>query len=300
MKKLALLGSAILFSTVYWGATMAGQAWASAESAQTPMLATAPRATQGAAFGTVGRAPGAAPGTAPSPQSQPSSTPNLVARAFRLTGARAAGFEVHDWTTTNTPFLAVSLLRQEARQTIARLGVAKPTGWVHQDSHQHVSFFSGTTTVHSAQGAIIALTATVELASMNLPGQSPQTVLVVRLIAKQKSLAGSHAAFALVKSVLPAQGSSNVNEMAYGALPTMVSENNRAAKIRRVFSQVSGIAFQWSQDSYTTSAAGNSAQGGLFLQAGKQDINLQVAMHTNDYNQTTRVLVGSPLITVEY
>ncbi len=262
MKKLKVLAGACLFIALYQAGTMAGQAWANVN--------------------------------------HPSFTPDLVEQAFQATSAHATGFEVHDWTTQNTAFLPVYVLKIEAKDLLYRLFANHITGFSHSDAHQHVSFLSGHTSIKTATGKTVPLTATVELASMHLPGQSPQTVLVIRLLSNQHTLAGLHTAFSLLQSVVPAKGSSNRNVMVFGQLPKMASQGSRTALIHKAFADVQGSATQWSQDAYTTSAAGGSAKGGLSLPVGNQNITLQVAMHANGYNQTTRVLVGSPLITVEY
>ncbi len=262
MKKLTVLAVAGLLIALYQAGTMAGQAWANVKGV--------------------------------------TATPDLVEQAFQATGAIATGFEIHDWTTQNTAFLPVSVLQTQAKGVMVRLRADHITGFLHSDAHQHVSFLSGHTSVKTATGKNVPLTATVELASMHLLGQSPQTVLVIRLLSNQHTLAGSHAAFSLLQSVIPIKGSSNRNEMVFGQLSRMASKASRTALIDKAFADVAGHATQWSQDAYTTSAAGSSAKEGLYLPIGNQNITLQVAMHTNGYNQTTRVLVGSPLITVEY
>jgi hypothetical protein len=51
---------------------------------------------------------------------------------------------------------------------------------------------------------------------------------------------------------------------------------------------------------YTTSVAGYATRVLHSVLAGGQPVNLQVALHENSYRNCTKVLVGSPIITVEY
>ncbi len=216
--------------------------------------------------------------------------------AFATTHARETGFEVHDWSTLSRQFESESTIRHEATVLAKGLGLTSLKHYEHIDAHDHVFLWSGT--FHAANDPA---TATVEIASMRFIDAPSQTVLIERIVKNTTSQALVPLSYdAIRKSVLLAHGDLDINVMLFGSLSGQLSTSARAGIVLHVLSAVNATPVGTMTDSYTTSTSAYASGAAPSLLSGAQPVNLQVALHENSYKHDTRVLVGSPLITVEY
>lgn len=214
-----------------------------------------------------------------------------VQAAFAATKAKLTGYEVHDWTTINNTFMPEKAVTALGKQLAVKLAVTDLRLYPHVDSRDHVALWSGK--VHG-------LAATVEVASMAIPG-APQTVIVLRLVDSGDDGASFAASYRAIRAAVRSIGGTlEENATLFGELAHPLSESARARVIGSAFARAGAAELQPMQSTYTTSVAGFGAENIPFELAGAQKINLQVALHANSYNNVTRVLVGSPIITVEY
>jgi len=215
-----------------------------------------------------------------------------VQAAFMATKAKLTGYEVHDWTTLNDTFMTEQAAQALGKELVAKLHVTDVRLYKHVDSRDHVALWSG---------KVRGITATVEVASMAIPTAPAQTVLVLRLLDSGEdsdTFATSYAAIG--EAVRAVGGHVQENATLFGILPGALSGAHREQLIGSAFTRAGAEELQPMQSTYTTSVAGFGKVGVPYEQAGAQKINLQVALHANSYNNVTRVLVGSPIITVEY
>ncbi|MHB1628334.1 MAG: YwmB family TATA-box binding protein [Bacilli bacterium] len=244
----------------------------------------------------------------------------FLTKAFDATHSRLTGFEVHDWSTLHDGFSSVAVLTRDAKRVAQEMGVSSPHLYTHDGSRDHVAVWSGF--LQSGKGTV-RMQATVQMASLSFPHAPAQTVLILRLLASGPSYPGERggrlpvrssapgsemglfrdfaAAYRTVRTAAAASGGNAVvNATLFGVIPALLNTAHRGAVVRAAYAAVHAQPLQAMVYAYTTSIAGYAASGGSPALAGSQRINLQVALHENSYNRSTRVLVGSPIITVEY
>ena len=255
-------------------------------------MAVAAAAACLAAWGT-GRAWAAHQAQADAPQRVCS----YIEQAFAATGAVYSGFEIHDWTTLSNTFDGEAGLQATAKRLAVELGGKGLHFYGHVDPSNHVALFTGTygTRDHLS----------VELASMRLA--APQTVLVVRIWRQESTSPGSQAFARLPgmyanveQAVQSVGGRPMVNASLFGHLAPLTPPEKRLQIIRSAFGAAGAAALQPMVLPYTTSVAGFASAGVPYIVGGRQKLNLQVALHEDNFNHYTRVLVGSPILTVEY
>ncbi|MCY0892300.1 MAG: YwmB family TATA-box binding protein [Acidibacillus sp.] len=225
-------------------------------------------------------------------------TPQFVERAFNATHAQMTGFEVHDWTTLHNAFVPVKTLVAEAKAYAHELGLHDMHLYEHQDPNDHVAQWSGTVSFgpHAKD-----VTTSVEMASMLLPDAPAQTVLILRYLGTTSDEQAFASAYArLTETAQQAGGLPKINGTLFGNVPGLQGESERATRIAKAYQAVFAKELQSMVYPYTTSIAGYGAAPVPYLVAGKQLVNIQVAMHEDSFEHNTKVLVGSPIITLEY
>ncbi len=225
-------------------------------------------------------------------------TPQFVERAFAATHAHMTGFEVHDWTTLHNKFYPVSTLVTEAKKVALQLGMTHMHLYTHQDAIDHVAQWSGTVNFGSHAKNV---TTTVEMASLTFPHAPAQTVMILRYLGStSEEQAFATAYVRLDHTATVAGGVPKVNGTLFGNVPGLQDIHARAMQIAAAYRAVAATPSQTMTYRYTTSIAGFGAASVPNLVAGQQLVDLQVAMHENSFTHNTRVLVGSPIITLEY
>ncbi len=244
----------------------------------------------------------------------------FLTKAFDATHSRLTGFEVHDWSTLHDGFSSVAVLTRAAKRLAQKMDVSSLHLYTHDGPRDHVAVWTG---FWQAGKQTARMQATVEMASLSFPDAPAQTVLILRLLASGPSYPGTRAghlqarsaalrsemglfrdfaaAYRTVRTTAAASGGNAlVNATLFGVLPGLLNTAHRGAVVRAAYAAVHAQPLQSMVYAYTTSIAGYAADGGSPALAGSQGVNLQVALHENSYNRSTRVLVGSPIITVEY
>lgn len=228
----------------------------------------------------------------------PGHTTAFLTQAFAATHSRLTGFEVHDWSTLYDGFSSVATLTRNSKRLAQEMDIASAHLYTHDGPHDHVAMWTGVFAVGTQK---TRMQATVEMASMSFPDAPAQTVLILRLWAKSASYRDFAAAYRTVRTTADSSGGSAVvNATLFGVLPGLLNTAQRGAVVREAYAAVRARPLQTMVYTYTTSVAGYAVSGGRSVLAGRQPVNLQVALHENSYSQSTRVLVGSPIITVEY
>lgn len=232
----------------------------------------------------------------------PSAEADVVsaARAFAATGATQESLEVHDWTTLTDGYWPLASLRTSSLRIAKALGMSELQWTQHVSAGEHVALWSGSLASRSwGRGGFPH--ATVELASMQFAGAPSQTVLIIRVVAGRATLAQALSLYRAVDhAVRVANGNPTVNVTFIGTIPGQMGTSLRRQRIADALHAVHANSWQSVVYPYTTSVAGYIAENIPTLTAGATKWNIQVALHENNVTNTTRVLVGSPVITVEY
>lgn len=227
---------------------------------------------------------------------------SYVGQAFRATGATMTGYEVHDWSTLTNTFEDQAALRVQELRLTRDIGLTDIQQVSHVDAADHVLVYQGTIHISGAspsqQGAEMA---TIEMASMRFVSAPSQTVLIVRILETGSAETSLPVSYDEVERIIKeAGGQAQVNVTLFGTIHQMLSPQKRGQIVLHALRNVDARAAGSMADRYTTSTSAYAANWGDAIMAGTQPMNLQIAMHENGYSQTTRVLVGSPIITVEY
>lgn len=234
--------------------------------------------------------------------SVPSSTDaavTLVRQAFTATQAKLSAYEVHDWTTLRNQALSLSQIEDIGKNVATTLKINVRPEHVQSSKEEASVIFTG---LRSPQDTAGSTQVSVQLMSMKLPQVPPQTVLVVREVTTT-TVAGSMGATYqhVADAVSRVGGQPHINVTMIGYLQGTLPTGARAQVIQHAFVSTAGQPLQTMQDAYTSSTSGTVAAANVpFIESGMQKLNLQVALHKRNYQKDTKVLVGSPLITIEY
>jgi hypothetical protein len=221
-----------------------------------------------------------------------------VARALAATGARMNGFEVHDWSNLSSRAESLPTLRAEAERVVRAFGMKRTGAYEHDAANDRVALVTGTYDGNA--------TASVELASMQLTASQMETVLVARIAdtgsgRKPPALAEVAGAYLSIERATRAVAAQpDVNVTLFGSLANMLGRAARASRVAAALAADGAAAQPGMADAYTTSVTGFSPAPVPYDIAGQTRFNLQVALFENNFHHSTRVLVGSPIITVEY
>ena len=223
----------------------------------------------------------------------------LVARAFSATGAMLTEYEVHDWTTLQNKALTLSQMESIGGKVAKSLANSTRPTWKQTSAEESAVMYA----YHQGKkGTTPSLQVTVELMSMKFPNIVPQTVLVIRELVTTTSDQTMENTYQRVQSAIMATGGlPHINVTMVGERRGLLSSSARANVVKRTFAFAGGTPLQGMQDAYTTSTSGEVP--GIMvpsIRSGRQNLNLQVALHKRIYQKDTKVLVGSPIITIEY
>lgn len=223
---------------------------------------------------------------------------NLVAQTFTATGAKLTDYEVHDWTTLCNQALPKSELQQIGGKLAKELGVRSAPIFTRKGTTAWSIEYSD---VGGLQQQSDKPAATVALMSMNPAGGTPQTVLAIRVTGSTRTTAIINKEYQQVEHVVQALGGQpQINVTMIGSLPRSLDTAARAGVIAKAYAKVAGKQLQIMQDPFTSSVAGYAPANAPVLAAGRQKLNLQVAMYKSNRQKDTKVLVGNPVITIEY
>ena len=229
----------------------------------------------------------------------PASPVALIERAFAATKATVTGFEVHDWTTLPHATMDVAGMEAIGRTVAKALQISPTPSSTAIRANEASVIYAGTQTLAKSSAT---LQVSAELMSMRFPEAPPQTVLVIRELASARSAQAAGRVYARVAAAVRRIGAApEINVTLIGLLAKPLDTDARAQVIRRAFTSAGGNPLQGMQDAYTSSVSGYAQKTAApSLLTGRQNLNLQVALHKRDYQKDTKVLVGSPIITIEY
>ncbi len=233
--------------------------------------------------------------TAASPGAE--SSVALVESAFAATGARVTGFEVHDWTILPQATMSVARLRVLGQGIANELQIGTVTPLISKSVTEASVVYVGTMRFAGESGAVRV---TVDLMGMRIPGAPVQTALVIQALANDDG-AVSEVDRRVAAAVQTTGATPSINVTMIGLLGKSLATSARAKVIRQSFASVDAREAQSEQDAYTSSVAGCANRiWAPAVRANGQPINLQVALHKRNEFKDTKVLVGSPVITLEY
>ncbi|KEO83324.1 YwmB family TATA-box binding protein [Tumebacillus flagellatus] len=220
-------------------------------------------------------------------------TGEFLTRAFAATKADVEGYTVHNWSLVDKQFHTPDQLKtlgQKLNKTFAMQNAKES-----QDSagDQNAYTLRGTT---AAGGA-----AQIVLTSMKFQDKAPQTVLVLRVERDADDLGGFKEAIQAVReTVSDANAIPQISTCIKGLRADKMSDDSSNSLIQTVFQSVKAKEIEGVRSELVTSLSGYSPLGKDYIVTNGNKMNLQVAVHYDAHLDKTRVLVGSPIVTIEY
>ncbi|MBL0385457.1 YwmB family TATA-box binding protein [Tumebacillus sp. ITR2] len=220
-------------------------------------------------------------------------TGDFLAQAFAATKADVEGYTVHNWSLVDKEFHTPDQLKalgQKLNKTFAMQNAKES-----QDSagDQNAYTLRGTTAVGG--------TAQIVLTSMKFQDKAPQTVLVLRVEREATDLGGFKEAIQGVReTVSEANAIPQISTCIKGLRADKMSDGSSNSLIQNVFQTVKAKEIEGVRSELVTSLSGYSPLTKDYIVTNGNKMNLQVAVHYDAHLDKTRVLVGSPIVTIEY
>ncbi|MDI3327846.1 MAG: YwmB family TATA-box binding protein [Alicyclobacillaceae bacterium] len=219
--------------------------------------------------------------------------PAFLERAFAATGARAEGYGVHHWSIWNHELMSVDELRRLAGRLNETLGLGDTREWSYDQGDQRVFQLRG--------GWPGGTSGMIVLTSFRVEGRRPDTTLVIRAEKTGPDVGDLAEIHARVRKTLEKAGTGpRLDTCLYGSRDGRMSEAERRELIDRVLQAVRAREVEALRSPQVTSVSAYSPQVKAYIWTGNQKMNLQIAVHDDAYGKKTRVVVGTPIVTVEY
>lgn len=218
---------------------------------------------------------------------------DMLTRAFDASGADAEGYSVHDWSIVNNSFVGMDRLADMGKKMNEVLQIQNPQEYKNNELQQNV---------YQLHGKWDTLTdVSLVLNSMNLEGQKPHTSLVVKVERHSKNVKDMTDTINRVKQTVAEVGAApQISTCIKGFLNDRIKITDRDQLTKRVFSSVNANEVEALRSDLLTSVSGHSALTKEHILTNGKQMNLQVVVQWDDYQKRTRVLVGAPIITIEY
>lgn len=217
---------------------------------------------------------------------------DLLLRAFDTSTAEAEGYYVHNWSVVNNTYMSMKELQQMAERLNSTLQI--PDAQVNKidDEHQHIYQLYGRWDPRT--------TVSLVLATMDLEKQ-PQTVLVIKVERESNRVQDITRSIEKVKETTKSIGvAPQISTCIKGFYSDRIESTERNQLIQRIFASVNAGEIEGIRSELITSVSGYSPLSKEYIKTNEKRMNLQVAMHYDAYQKKTRILVGSPIVTIEY
>ncbi|MFC4769502.1 YwmB family TATA-box binding protein [Effusibacillus consociatus] len=217
----------------------------------------------------------------------------MLTRAFDASQAQAEGYYVHNWSIVNQTFMTMDELAQMAQKMNSVLQIPNAQENKINGERQYVYQLYGRW--DPSTEVSLALT------TMNLQGQQPQTVLVIKIERDSNRVQDITQSVEKVKSTAAQIGvSPQISTCIKGFYNDRIDSMGRNQIIGRVFKAVNANEVEGIRSDSLVSVSGYSPLSKEYIKTNGKRMNLQVAVHYDAFQKKTRILVGSPIVTIEY
>ncbi|GAX89630.1 YwmB family TATA-box binding protein [Effusibacillus lacus] len=214
-------------------------------------------------------------------------------RAFAASGAQGEGYSVHNWSVVNSQYLPMDALKLMAGKINAELAIPDPQEHKNSEERQNVYQLYGQWDPHTSVSLI--------LTSMNLSEHPQQTVLVIKIERESDRLQDIPEHIEKVKQAAAQVGATpQISTCIKGFFNDRIEGMERDQLVSGIFAAVEANEVEGIRSDSLTSVSGYSPIVLEYIMTNKKRMNLQVAVHYDEYSAKTRILVGSPIVTIEY
>lgn len=220
-------------------------------------------------------------------------TGEFLTKAFAVTKADVEGYTIHNWSIIDKEYKSAEQLKKLATSLNKTFQVQNAKEAIDQKDDQNSYALRGTWT----NGAKVQLM----INSMKFQDHAPQTVLVIRVENETSDLSDYSQLIKIVReTALQAKTIPQISTCIKGLLADKMEDGASNALIKEVFQKVNAKEVEGVRTDLVTSVSGYSASSKDYIVTNGQKMNLQVAVHYDSYQSKTRILVGSPIVTIEY
>jgi hypothetical protein len=220
-------------------------------------------------------------------------TGEFLTKAFNVTEAEVEGYSIHNWSVLDKEYRTPEELKALALKLKGPLGLqqAKEAQEAQGDKNSYV--LRG----QWKDGSDVSLT----LNSMKFQEQAPQTVLAIRIEREASDLQTYASAIRLVReAVRGINAVPQISTCIKGLLPDKMKDGETNDLVETVFHKVKAKEIEGVRSGLVTSVSGFSPLTKDYIVTNGNRMNLQVAVHYDAQQGKTRVIVGSPIVTIEY
>lgn len=222
-----------------------------------------------------------------------SDTGEFLMKAFATTDATVEGYTINNWSVLDKEFRTADQLKGMAEQLNHTLSIEHATGTPDTQGDQVSYTLRGT----FQDGANVQLV----LKTMKFQEHAPQTVLSISLDHETQDLSKYPQEINLVRQTAAAAKSvPQISTCIKGLLADKMKNGDSNALVNNVFRKVNAKEIEGVRSDLVTSVSGYSPQTKDYIFTNGSKMNIQVAVHYDAYQGKTRVLVGSPIVTIEY
>lgn len=217
----------------------------------------------------------------------------FLAQAFAATKADVEGYSVHNWSVIDKEYRTPEQLKALGQKLNKSFAAQAPKETLEGSGDQNSYTLRGT----RSDGA----EAQIVLTSMKFQDRAPQTVLVLRVEREAQDLGGFQDAIHSVReTVNQANAIPQISTCIKGLRADKMSDGASNTLIRDVFQNVKAKEIEGVRSELVTSLSGYSPLTKDYIVTNGNKMNLQVAVHYDAHLDKTRVVVGSPIVTIEY
>ncbi|HEU4964754.1 MAG TPA: YwmB family TATA-box binding protein [Bacilli bacterium] len=222
-----------------------------------------------------------------------SNTGEFLAKAFSATKANVEGYSVHNWSVINQDYKSLEELKALGQELNETFGIEQAQETADHEGDQNSYALRGTW----KNGSDVQLV----LSSLKFHDQAPQTVLVLRVEQVAQDLNDFNASINRVRATATQAGTvPQISTCIKGLLADKMEDGETNALISDVLAKVSAKEIEGVRSDLVSSVSGYSPQTKDYIVTNGNKMNLQVAVHYDEQKGKTRVLVGSPIVTIEY
>ncbi|MGB8956982.1 MAG: YwmB family TATA-box binding protein [Tumebacillaceae bacterium] len=224
---------------------------------------------------------------------QTSDTAQFLRDAFNATDGAVEGYSIHNWSVIDKEYRNIDQLKAMAQQLNRTFGIENAKESSGGEGDQNSVTLHGTW----KNGADAQLV----LKSMRMTDNAPQTALVLRIERETEDLQDYGQAIEKVReTALSLHAIPQISTCVKGFLPDRMEDGDSNSLVKRVFQKVKAKEIEGVRSGLVTSVSGFSPLSKDYIVTNGNKMNLQVAVHYDAYQGKTRILVGSPIVTIEY
>ncbi|MCX7569533.1 YwmB family TATA-box binding protein [Tumebacillus sp. DT12] len=224
---------------------------------------------------------------------QSTDTGEFLTRAFIASSADVEGYSIHNWSVVSKDYKSTDELKEMGQTLSKTLAVEGAQESVKHQGDQNSYVLRGTWT----NGSEVQLT----LSSLKFQDQAPQTVLAVRVERKTSDLTDYSASIQRVRDTALQLGTvPQISTCISGLLADKMEDGKTNELVETIFKKAKAKEIEGVRSDLVTSVSGYSPLTKDYIVTNGNKMNLQVAVHYDEKRGQTRVLVGSPIVTIEY